>query len=318
MKKYLEDLRQELAKRKLTNKEIEEIMADHEEMIRTAMEEGLSEDEIKAKFGKPEQVAEDLADNDQVEHGEQQDTEDLVLWKSFPVDNDKIKVNVNLLSEDITYQLSDNNDIKVYYQGKGKVEKYEISYEKNEFRLSAPKRMGFRFSYNETDDFRFLVELPKQVVVEELKHVILSSDSEFKNLTVNQMIISTTSGDLLITNNQIKYFKLNSVSGDCSFKDSKIGEINLSQVSGDTELRNVTISGDFKINTVSGDLDLRDVTCDNFEVRAVSGDVEGKEFYPQKVTLKSVSGDIEIKNKENRYIEIVKKSTISGDISISK
>jgi len=58
MKKYLEDLRQELVKQKLTNKEIEEIMADHEEMIRTAMEEGLSEEEIKAKFGQPKQVAE--------------------------------------------------------------------------------------------------------------------------------------------------------------------------------------------------------------------------------------------------------------------
>ena len=46
MKKYLEDLKQELLKKKLTNKEIEEILTDHEEMIQNAMDEGLSEDEI--------------------------------------------------------------------------------------------------------------------------------------------------------------------------------------------------------------------------------------------------------------------------------
>ncbi len=319
MKKYLEDLRQELVKQKLTNKEIEEIMADHEEMIRTAMEEGLSEDEIKAKFGQPQQVAEDLADNDdQVEPGEQQDVKGLELWKTFSVDSDKIKVNVNLISEDITYQLSDNKEIKVYFEGKGKVEKYEITYEKNEFRLIAPKRMGFHFSFNQTDGLRFLVELPKHSVIEEFKHVTVSSDAQFKNLTVDQMIVNTTSGDLEISNNQIRYVKLNSVSGDCSVSDSKIEEINQSQVSGDTELNNVTIGGDYKINTVSGDLEVHNVTCKDFEIRSVSGDVDGKEFYPQKLTLKSVSGDVDIKNKENRYIEIAKKSTVSGDINISK
>ncbi len=318
MKKYLEDLRQELVKQKLTNKEIEEIMADHEEMIRTAMEEGLSEEEIKAKFGQPKQVAEELADNDQVEPDEQEDNNDLVLWKTFTVEKDQIKVNVNLISEDITYQLSDNNEIKVYYEGNGKVDKYEVSYEKNEFKLYAPKRMGFHFSFNKSDGLRFLVELPKHVVVEEFKHNTVSSDSEIKNLTVNQLTINTTSGDLLIKNNQIDQVKLNSVSGDCEIKDSKIKEINFSQVSGDGQLTNVTISGDFKVNTVSGDLEIQNVSCDNFEIRSVSGDVDGKEFYPNKVTLKSVSGDIDIKNKESHYIEIVKKSTISGDINISR
>jgi len=316
MKKYLEDLRQELQKQKLTNKEIEEIIADHEEMIRTAMEEGLSEEQIKAKFGQPKQVAEELADNNEDVVAEQDDNDDLVLWKTYQVEHDSLSVDVNLISEDITYQLSDSSEIKVYYEGKAKVEKYEISYEKNEFRLSAPKRLGFNFSFGKGDDLRFVVELPKHVVVKELKHVTISSDSTFKNLKVNDLKVNTTSGDLVITHNQIEKFKLNSVSGDCSIEDSKIVEFNLSQVSGDTELDHVTISGNFKANTVSGDVELNDVTCEDFEMHAVSGDVDGKEFYPKKVTLKSVSGDVNIKNQEKRYIEIVKKSTLSGEINI--
>ncbi|MBU1093202.1 MAG: DUF4097 family beta strand repeat protein [Firmicutes bacterium] len=316
MKKYLEDLRQELQKQKLTSKEIEEIIADHEEMIRTAMEEGLSEEQIKAKFGQPKQVAEELADNNEDVVAEQDDNDDLVLWKTYQVEHDSLSVDVNLISEDITYQLSDSSEIKVYYEGKAKVEKYEISYEKNEFRLSAPKRLGFNFSFGKGDDLRFVVELPKHVVVKELKHVTISSDSTFKNLKVNDLKVNTTSGDLVITHNQIEKFKLNSVSGDCSIEDSKIVEFNLSQVSGDTELDHVTISGNFKANTVSGDVELNDVTCEDFEMHAVSGDVDGKEFYPKKVTLKSVSGDVNIKNQEKRYIEIVKKSTLSGEINI--
>ncbi len=320
MKKYLEDLRQELVKRRLTDKEIEEIMTDLEEMIRTAIEEGLSEDEIRTKFGQPEHVAEDLADNDDnhLEPVEQRTTDDLELWKTYQVENDKIQVNVGLVSEGITYQLSDGRDIRVYYQGKGNVEEYEISYEKNEFRLSAPKKTGFHYSFNQADGLRFLVKLPKHASVEEFKHVTVSADIEVKNLIIDQMVIKTTSGDLDATNNQIKYVKLNSVSGNCSMNNSKIGEINLSQVSGDTKLKDVAVSGDFNFNTVSGDIELRNVTCNNFEVRAVSGDVDGKEFYPQKVVLKSVNGNIDIKNKENRYIQIVKKNTISGDISISR
>lgn len=316
MKKYLEDLRQELQKQKLTNKEIEEIIADHEEMIRTAMEEGLSEEEIKAKFGQPKQVAEELADNNEDIVTEQEENGGLVLWKTYQVETDSLSIDVNLISEDITYQLSDSSEIKVYYEGKAKVEKYEISYKKNEFRLSAPKRLGFNFSFGKGDDLRFVVELPKHVIVKELKHVTISSDSTFKNLKVNDLKINTTSGDICITHYQAEKFKLNSVSGDCSIENSKLGELNLSQVSGNTNLDHVTISGNFKANTVSGDVELNDVTCEDFEMHAVSGDVDGREFYPKKVTLKSVSGDVNIKNQEKRYIEIVKKSTLSGDINI--
>lgn len=318
MKKYLEDLRQELIKQKMTAKEIEEIIADHEEMIRTALAEGLSVEEIKAKFGDPSQLAEELSDFDSKEDAEQEETDDYVLWQEFEVNDEFVSINVNLLSEDITYQSTDETKVKVFYCGKRKIDKYELSFEKNELRLSAPRKFGFHFSFNNEDDLTFLIEIPKNVMINELKHVAVSSDMELKNLIVKQMTLNTTSGDLKVKHASLGVAKWHTVNGDIEIKETKFLSLNSSQVNGDILMKEVTIDGDFKVNTVSGDVELQEVTCDNFEVNTVSGDVNGKEFYPKMVALKSVSGDISIKNKEDRYIEIVKKHSVSGDIHIGR
>ena len=61
MKKFLKDLETELRKNKLSGAEIKEILADHEEMIQSAKNEGLTDEELEAKFGNPKKVAEELS-----------------------------------------------------------------------------------------------------------------------------------------------------------------------------------------------------------------------------------------------------------------
>jgi uncharacterized membrane protein len=61
MKKFLKDLETELRKNNLSENEIKEIMADHEEMIQSAKSEGLTDEELEAKFGSPKNVAEELS-----------------------------------------------------------------------------------------------------------------------------------------------------------------------------------------------------------------------------------------------------------------
>ena len=317
MKKYLEDLKQELIKRKLTSEEIDEIIQDHKEMISNAIDEGLSEDEIMKKFGQPSQVASELADFNDKEPALQESTDEYQCFKTFEVLEDTFSAHVNLISEDITYQVGSDEKIKVFYKGKGKVEQYEISYEKNEFRLSAPKKLGFNFSFSKENGIDFLVELPREVILNVLKQVTISSDSELKNIKANDLIINTTSGDVTVLSCKIGKMKLHSVNGDAKFKDSSFDDVVISQVSGDVTMENSNIEKDYRGNTVSGDIELEDVTCVNFESSAVSGDVNGKNFYPQRIIFKSISGDLNIKNSEKKYIEIVKKSSLSGDISIS-
>lgn len=317
MKKYLEDLRRELIKSDLTKEEIDEIMADHKEMISNAVEEGLSDEEIKQKFGKPSQVAKELADFNKEEPAKQEDLKDFELLKSYEVNGDSFSVDVNLVSDDIMYQLGSDSQIKVFYKGKGKIDKYEISYEKNEFRLSAPKRFGFNISFGKGQGIDFLVELPRKVILDVLKQVTVSSDSELLNVNAKKLNIKTTSGDLEINRCTVEEFKLHTVSGDSEIKGSTFDNMILSSVSGDVSVKNTTIDNDFRCNSVSGDVEVIETSCVNFEVAAVSGDVNGKNFYPQKVIFKSISGDLNIDNEEKKYIEIVKKSSLSGDININ-
>ncbi len=317
MKKYLEDLKQELLKKKLTNKEIEEILADHEEMIQNAMDEGLSEDEIKAKFGKPKQLAEELADFEPKESIKQQETESFTLYESYEVNEDEISVSVKLTSEDVVYQESPNSKINVYYKGKGKIDKYTVSYKSGKFELLGQTGVNLLFSFSKSNDLDFIVELPKTVVVSEFAHQGVNSDVLLKNLEIKNFKLTTTNGDIVIENSKLGAAYWHTVNGDLFIKDSQMDKLDSSQVSGDIKLEHVKITGDVVSNTVSGDLLFTDSSCEEFTLKTVSGDLDGKEFYPKSVSLKSVSGDIKIRNKEKTYIKVLTKHSLSGDIDIN-
>jgi DUF4097 and DUF4098 domain-containing protein YvlB len=81
-------------------------------------------------------------------------------------------------------------------------------------------------------------------------------------------------------------------------------------------MKKVYVGKEMKLNTVSGDIRIEDSLCQDCALHSVSGDITGMEFYPSRVSLKSVSGDITIKNKNHTDIEIVSKSTLTGDIHI--
>ncbi len=316
MKKYIEDLRKELLKQKLTNEEIEDIISDHEEMIQNAIDEGLSEEQIIKKFGEPEQLAKELADFEPKKDAENIDSEYFVLWESFDVTKEELSVLVKLTSEDVIYQPTDASKIQVYYRGTGKINRYNVSFEKGQFELVGDKGLGFRFAFGKNNDISFLIEIPKHVTITEFTNRTVSSDIMIKNLKINQFRLSTTSGDVIIENTKLGDAQWHTVSGDLSLKDSSMEVLSSSQVSGDIQFERVQIEKDVRCNTVSGDFNIEDSKCQELNFSTVSGDLNGKEFYPQKVSLKSISGDLNIKNKERSTIIILKKSTVSGEIDI--
>ncbi|MBN2299625.1 MAG: DUF4097 family beta strand repeat protein [Acholeplasmataceae bacterium] len=319
MKKYLEDLRQELKKKNLSNKEIDEIIADHEEMIQTAMAEGLTEDEIKKKFGQPEQLAEDLADFEAKEESEQSDTNDYKLLKSFDISEKELFVDVKLVSEDIIYQTSDDSTIKIYYRGEGEIDRYDLDYNNGKLELSIQKSLGLgiSISINKKNDIDFIIELPKTKIATEFTHKSVSADINIKNLQVKKLNLGTTSGDVVIENSKLGDATWHTVSGVLNVQSTDFDELNSSQVSGDLKLDKITVKGNIKCNTVSGDIGIDEGTCDQFDLHSVSGDLSGNEFYPKKVTLRSVSGNINIENKKDLPIEVGSKRSVSGDIKIN-
>ncbi len=320
MKKFLEDLQKELQKKHMKSEEIKDIISDHEEMIQNAMEEGLSEAQIMEKFGEPKNLAKDLADVSKQKNSEENDDdccgEDYKLWKSFEVNKDTFNVDVSLTQEDVCFRPSKDKMINVYYSGKLSEDKFTLKYENDLLTFIGPKHISMFFNLK-SKNVKFTFEIPENMTADEFKFRSVNADCEFSGIKANNFIISTTNGDLEIKDVKFGDVKWNTVNGDIILSNAELKSLSSSQVSGDIEFNHVNIAGAFRVNTVSGDMNLTDSSCDELDLHTVSGDVNGKEFYPKKVTLKAISGDISITNKEKTVIEIIKKSSISGDITIN-
>lgn len=322
MKKFLEDLKKELRKKNMKNEEINDIIADHEEMIQNALDEGLNETEIIEKFGNPKNLAEELADfsakkNSEDDRVGSEDEQDYRLWKSFEVNDDLFNAEISLTEEDIAFRLSKDDKINILFNGKLHEDRYVLTFDDALLLFKSTKRFDLGFFIRKSENTNFIFEIPERLIADEFKFHSVSADIDISGIRANNLQISTTSGDMQITNVKFGDVKWHTVNGDIDVKNAEIKSLNASQVSGDVQFTNVTIAGAFHINTVSGDLSLIDSSCDELDLHTVSGDLDGREFYPKKVTLKAVSGDISITNKEKTPIEILKKSSVSGDISIN-
>ncbi|MBE0701254.1 MAG: DUF4097 family beta strand repeat protein [Acholeplasmataceae bacterium] len=316
MKKYLEDLRKELKKKHMTEEEIEEIIADHVEMFESAQAEGLNEEDIIKKFGEPKQVAEELSDFE-YKHTENKEVKAYTLLKAFDITKETLKVTTHLVSEYVSYQPSTSDQIQIYYKGTGNIGKYDIDYKNDELFLKSPRSSNFLFFRNRKDEFSFIVEIPITLVIEEFTQSGINGSVGFEGLKAINFHIRTINGDIKLKDADLGEVKLNAVNGDMEIEQSKFTSLYVSEISGDISLENVTIQGSFRFQTVSGDANIKNTTCHECDMNSVSGDIEGHEFYPQKVSLKSVSGDIKIKNERSDSIEVVKKSSVSGDVKVN-
>lgn len=315
MMRFLEDLKSELLKRKMNQNDIEDIIKDHEEMIQEALREGLSEEDIVSRFGDPKTLAKELASECPKEE-ERVIHEDYTLWKSLSLTRKEMNILINLVSEDLIVQSSEDDQAHLFYKGEGDIDNYVFMISGDELKLEAPKSRGLIFMRSMKDDLDFILELPKDVKINEWKHQSESSDVQFNVLEAQNFKLSTTSGDIEIMCGSVKNMKLNTVSGDLQLSNLNVDDIDLSMVSGDVSINQSVIKGRFYSNTVSGDLNFEDTVAQQTEFRAVSGDVEGKEFYPKTVTFKSVSGDFIIRNKEKTNITSLSSSSLSGEVSI--
>lgn len=320
MKKYLQDLEKELKKLMMSKKEIDEILEDHKEMIETALNEGITEEELANKFGNPASVAKELkSDTVNFEEPQYDAIEDkqiekgFELFKRFPMISDSYSVLVRLVSEDIKILIHDFESIEVYY--KGNIEKHTCEFDNNELLLKKNKTVSFFTGKKST---QFIVYLPKDVQITNFSFSTTSGDALINGLKCDSTKVNAVSGDFELMNFQTGDASLQTVSGDIEISKTKFESVTLQSVSGDVELCNVVSMGELRMKTVSGDYELQNVKAGDASVKSVSGDCEGTEFYPKSVSLSSISGDIEIENSDKTIdINVIKCKSISGDISIN-
>jgi len=314
--KFLEDLKKELKKRNISDLEIEEIIKDHEEMIDQAFQEGYAESDVILRFGDPVKIAEELSETAEQSESPRVESNGYQVWKTYSPKKDSLKLGVRLVSEDLVVQPSSDDQIRILYQGKEDIEKYQISYQNGELQLEAPKSRGFSFMRSQSDSMKFIIEIPKSLEVKECNQHGVSSDFTLQNMKINQFILNTTSGDCSIQNSKFEDARWNTVSGDLVAKELSITNLVISMVSGDLNLKQVTIQSDFSLSTVSGDAKIENSKAETVNMNTVSGDLDAKEFYMESIKFKSVSGDCTITNKEKTPINILRSHSVSGEIRI--
>lgn len=355
MKTFLENLKNELQKTEISEDIVDDIIKDHEEMIEAARAEGISDEEIKNRFGDPKKIAEDIAKFEKKnQYPVRIESKDKVY--TFDVDVDEIKILTNLVSEDTTYQVIDSNQIKIDVVGKSDLSKYDVSFENGLLKIETFKRTGFSFGFSFTNTPDFIVNIPKKLLITSLNHNSVNADLKFHHLKLVDVKIQTTDGDIDFKYNRFETLKINTVNGDLCLEDAEAKNLSISTVSGDVDVKNIKLETDLVLNSVNGDLNLKEVKVQNFSVstvsgdvslseveirqdlnlksvsgdlsisdstadhlyfHTVSGDVNGNEFYLKKISLNSLSGDININNSKKDTIEIIKKKTMSGDVNIN-
>ena len=314
MKKFLKNLEEELKKRKINEEEIKEILADHEEMIESAINEGLSDEELEAKFGDPKNVADELS-----EFSSRKKEKDAKADKDIIFDSvkDNFNVEIKLINEDVEVISHDEKSIIIKAFRIQDLDKYIIEFKNNRLFMQAPKYKGINIFRSGSRNGKFEIYLPENMQIDTFGLKNINGDFELENLKIKEFDAGNNNGDLELNNLELGDFKASGINGDISIDNVTCVEFNISTINGDAEINKLVCENDIFANTVSGDLEISNSSCRDATLKTVSGDLDGEEFYPKSVSLSSVSGDICIRNKDaSRPIEIRRKKSISGDVEI--
>lgn len=312
---YIDELKKELEKRNVKKQVIDEIIGDHEDMIREAMSEGLSETDLQTKFGAPSRLAAELAEASSQEEPSSAPVGE--AWKTFDMTSAELSLEIKLVNENVTVRPCEGNDISVHCDAPAsRLKDYECTFQNGLLTLHAPRTRGFSLFGSGSNDHSFELLIPRSALVVLAKITTVNGDAVCVGLDVSSFESNTTNGDIHVSSGVIGRLRFNTVNGDVRLNQTEIGSVQGSSVAADVSIQSVKIKGDLILNSVSGDADIRDSVADYAELSTVSGDMNGIEFYPVRIALKSVSGDIRIENKRRDAVEVVRRSTVSGSIEI--
>jgi DUF4097 and DUF4098 domain-containing protein YvlB len=314
MKKFLEDLKKELNKCSIVEDEIQDILEDHEDMIKEAINEGLNEEDITTKFGNPKDLAKELAKSSKKTIVSTNET-GYNLIESFHDCNLKM-TDLSTVADDLIVETHDKDSIEIYMRKIKDTSDYDISCFGEKLKVNYRKqKVGFFSSINRTGTV--LIKLPQSIQLEDSKITTVSGDCILKVIKSKKLVISSTSGNIEMNAIVADKFIVKTVSGDIEIEDLDTGKAQLTAVSGNYKVWNSTVKSDLDMNTVSGDFTITNVECDKTFYSAVSGDIEAEEFYPNEISCKSISGDITITNADKeRKISVIRKKSLSGEIKI--
>jgi len=202
-----------------------------------------------------------------------------------------------------------SNTIVVKFKGKIEcdcsIEKMDLSLEKEsdkvivKIKTTKRRRHGSEKAYS--GSAAVVIKMPEELI----KGMSLSSSSadinvsNFLNLSLNQMVIKTDSGE--ISFDEESTGKINSA---LVYLKSDSGDISLSSLKGRT----------LKIKTSSGEVKIENVDVDNCFAKLDSGDFSLKYSTLKSTVVKTGSGNIQISGVKSNILKV---SSDSGEITLN-
>ncbi|MGN0745599.1 MAG: DUF4097 family beta strand repeat-containing protein [Aristaeellaceae bacterium] len=315
----------------------DEVMNNCQERFEDLLAQGLSEDEatgavVESLKGMEEVLAQ--YPRKIVEHAcGVEDGEGLV----FPAAGLR-SVKVNLFSEDVTIEPSDDSSVHVIYdreqmpdinvrmeggcltvsrEGEHKQKKWH-AFEGENVTINSFSDLGKLFRnlhvvVNLGNDGKITLALPVGCAPD-LDVRTLSGDISLENVAAGEVTVNSTSGDISVDGVEATVLTASTTNGEVNVElpdEVELARAELRTTSGDVEAR--LNARRCKVQSMSGDVSVEG-RIGEAEVGSVSGDVNLRADLEQ-VNVKSVSGDVDVTCDSGELREITAQST-SGDVHI--
>lgn len=177
------------------------------------------------------------------------------------------------------------------------------------------------FGLNAQDKFKgsLYIDIPARMMIGEAKFSTKSGDIVAKGVnTVENLVLSSLSGDISISHAICDRFSVNAVSGDVRIDDLMANSVGVTEVSGDVKF--VGKTPEIDVNCVSGDVEIvNDMLLYHSRLNSVSGDI--KVYVPDEERQNySVTGMFKAKSMKGRTDgeggTSLKLNSVSGSIKL--
>ena len=262
MKKYLEELKNELEKENISNKD--EIFKKYEDRYNFGLEAGLSDEEIEEMLGDIDDIIEKYKEAEE-EINENLDNEE-----------NKAILYVKVLRDDVVVRESKDDECHIYFENT-KSSYYDVTNSKSKG-VIVNYHKNMVLTLNKVNG-KITIEIPRYKKFKSCEFNFGSADADIMNLNAKKISIVASQGDI-------------------KTKDLiSSGDLSIHCVNADIECDKLECVGELHITNVSGDIDVDNAKASYIKIDTVSGDIKLKNA-DGKIDSKSISGDVHVNGED--------------------
>lgn len=230
---------------------------------------------------------------------------------------DITNINLEFKASDLNVFFTEDKEIRVVQYAFREVNEkdlFKVNKSSSSVSITEDNRPRFHFFYfGLIDGMAYDVYLPK-TYEGSLEMKAVSGDIQVnENLKFDDLVISSTSGDIKMGDVEAKSIQIETISGDIKLQKLKEDTLKLKSVSGDILVEEA--KGTIEAKTTSGNIELQKIEG-NVALNSISGDIKSDDF---KITgnskIKTTSGNVKTYLNQESNCEIQTKS-VSGNITL--